>query len=368
ASQVAELAYDRLQETLAKLEEGDRWRNDLMARLERLEQTGALQEGQSSNLETELGQKLNQLESQLSKLENSEINNIKNWLTKLDGEINNMRNKISQFEQNQEVKTPDKNANNKKFIVISEEEQLLKDYNDPEKSVILSKNAITVSVTEESIDNSRLGVGKPIMRPKRRGNYWILKQGNSEYLVPSDTIIINEYSIEIMEKLFECQGINSEGYQDKFELLKPAKVSSIGEEKWQLSEPGKLIFTVQYSGLQLISTYQQNPRLLSRNAIEVWETDQSIDQRRLGGGQGAILQKHRKGNYWILNEGGIDYIVPRAGFKINEYNQETFANLFECQGYRLEYSGFKLIKPAIVSCVSRGEIWQLVESGVLQFY
>ena len=122
------------------------------------------------------------------------------------------------------------------------------------------------------------------------------------------------------------------------------------------------------SGLQLISTYQQNPRLLSRDAIEVSETDQSIDQRRLGGGQGAILQKNRKGNYWILNEGGNDYMVPKNNIKINEYSLETVTNLFECQGYRPEYSGFKLIKPAIVSCVSRGEVWQLVELGVLQFY
>ncbi|GGA57904.1 hypothetical protein [Okeania sp. KiyG1] len=122
------------------------------------------------------------------------------------------------------------------------------------------------------------------------------------------------------------------------------------------------------SGLQLISTYQQNPRLLSRNAIEVSETDQSIDQRRLGGGQGVILQKNRKGNYWILNEGGIDYMVPKNNIKINEYSSETVANLFECQGYRPEYSGFKLIKPAIVSSVSRGEVWQLEERGVLEFY
>ena len=122
------------------------------------------------------------------------------------------------------------------------------------------------------------------------------------------------------------------------------------------------------SGLQLILTYQQNPRLLSRNAIEVSETDQSIDKRRLGGGKGAILQKARRGNYWILNEGGTDYVVPKDNIKINEYNLETVRNLFECQGYRSEYSGFKLIKPAIVSYVSRGEVWQLVELGVLQFY
>ena len=122
------------------------------------------------------------------------------------------------------------------------------------------------------------------------------------------------------------------------------------------------------SGLQLILTYQQNPRLLSRNAIEVRETEQSIDQRRLGGGQGAILQKTRRGMYWILNEGGVDYMVPKNNIKINEFSLNTVANLFECQGYRSEYSGFKLIKPAIVSYVSRGEVWQLVELGVLQFY
>ena len=129
--------------------------------------------------------------------------------------------------------------------------------------------------------------------------------------------------------------------------------------------------TNQYSGssgLEFISTYEQNPRLLLKNAIEVSEADQSIDQRRLGGAQGVILQKVRRGNYWILNEGGTDYVVPKDNIKINEYNLETVRNLFECQGYRSEYSGFKLIKPAIVSYVSRGEVWQLVELGVLQFY
>ena len=127
-------------------------------------------------------------------------------------------------------------------LPLSEEEQLLKDYKDEEKRTVLSQNAITVSAATESIDNSRLGIGKSVLEKKRRGNYWILKQGSSQYLVPSDTININEYSIDTLKKLFECQGVNSEGSKGKFELLKPAKVSSIGEEKWQLSEPGKLEF------------------------------------------------------------------------------------------------------------------------------
>ena len=129
--------------------------------------------------------------------------------------------------------------------------------------------------------------------------------------------------------------------------------------------------THQYFGssdLQLISMYQHDARSLLKNAIEVSETEQSIDQRRLGGGQGAILQKVRRGNYCILNEGGVDYMVPKNNIKINEHSLETVKNLFECQGYRSGYSGFQLIKPARVSAISRGETWQLVELGVLQFY
>ena len=93
ASQVAELAYERLEKTyerlekiLAKLEEGDRWQSNLKECLERLEQVGSLQEKRFSNLESEfqrlaqlkpeLSEKLSQLQSQLSKLEKSEINNI----------------------------------------------------------------------------------------------------------------------------------------------------------------------------------------------------------------------------------------------------------------------------------------------------
>ena len=61
-------------------------------------------------------------------------------------------------------------------------------------------------------------------------------------ITTSTGLPINEYSIDTLKKLFECQGVNSEGSKGKFELLKPAKVSSSGEEKWQLSELGKLKF------------------------------------------------------------------------------------------------------------------------------
>ena len=114
--------------------------------------------------------------------------------------------------------------------------------------------------------------------------------------------------------------------------------------------------------------YQQNYRSLLKNAIQVSETDESIVQRRLGGAQGVIIQKVPRGNYCVLQEGGFDYIFPKNNIKINQYNLDMVANLFECQGYRSGYSGFQLIKPARVSAISRGEGWQVVERGVLQFY
>ncbi|MCL2935154.1 MAG: hypothetical protein MGU50_00460 [Trichodesmium sp. MAG_R02] len=119
--------------------------------------------------------------------------------------------------------------------------------------------------------------------------------------------------------------------------------------------------------LEFMLIYKEDPRSLSENAIEVSEADRSMVQPRISSTQAVIIQKVRRGNYWILNEADIDYMVPRHNIKINEYNSKTVANLFECQGYQSEYSGFQLIKPAKVSAISKGETWQLVERGILQF-
>lgn len=121
------------------------------------------------------------------------------------------------------------------------------------------------------------------------------------------------------------------------------------------------------SGPQLVSAYNNDPGSFSNNGIAVEETKQSIEQRRLGGNQPIVFEKNRRGNYSIVKEGAVEYMVPKSKLKINEFNRQAVAVLFECQGYRPEYSGFQLIKPARVYA-SRGESWQLVEPGVLQFY
>ena len=246
---------------------------------ENIRETSAHAATWEHNIKEQLVQMLEPFKSQLQELtqkqnnntasleaEREEINQINNENSKLQDELRPIKKLISLlgewFKNNPEylplsttidpqVKlqtstelntTREVEEEGKYQLPLSEEEQLLKDYKDEEKRTVLSQNAITVSAATESIDNSRLGIGKSVLEKQRRGSYWILKQGGSQYLVPSDTIKINEYSIDTLKNLFECQGVNSEGSKGKFELLKPAKVSSIGEEKWQLSEPGKLEF------------------------------------------------------------------------------------------------------------------------------
>lgn len=124
------------------------------------------------------------------------------------------------------------------------------------------------------------------------------------------------------------------------------------------------------SNVGWVETYNKNPDSFLKEVTEVSETEESIEARRLGTSQTAIFEKARrgKGNYGILIREGFNYLVPKANIKINEYNYETVETLFECQGYQSGYSNdFKLVKPAIVSPISSGEKWKLIELGVLQF-
>jgi DNA repair exonuclease SbcCD ATPase subunit len=120
---------------------------------------------------------------------------------------------------------------------------------------------------------------------------------------------------------------------------------------------------------ELAISYNEDPKKFStQNNVEVVsETEDSINQRRLGTSQ-AILTKDKRGNYWILTENGCEYMVPKDNFKINEYNYNTVQALFECLNYQASItSDFQLVKPAKVSFITGLEKWQLEDRGILQF-
>ncbi|MTJ52374.1 hypothetical protein FJR38_06670 [Anabaena sp. UHCC 0253] len=117
--------------------------------------------------------------------------------------------------------------------------QLVSTYNINSRS--LSHQAITVSESEYTAEQRHLGRDvAPILESNNRGNYWIIKEGNQEYIVPKGSMKINEHNYRTISTFFECLGY-SQNAQNNFTLVKPAKVASIGE-KWQLIEIGQLQF------------------------------------------------------------------------------------------------------------------------------
>lgn len=121
---------------------------------------------------------------------------------------------------------------------------------------------------------------------------------------------------------------------------------------------------------ELVNSYNADPKIFAdKNNVElVSETEESINQRRLGTSK-AILEKDRRGNYWILTDSGYEYLVPKGNFKINEPNSSTVQALFQCRDYQASSSSdFKLVKPAKVSFLTGLEKWQLDEHGILQFF
>ncbi|MGB7710364.1 MAG: hypothetical protein WBL95_12680 [Microcoleus sp.] len=119
---------------------------------------------------------------------------------------------------------------------------------------------------------------------------------------------------------------------------------------------------------KLITNYNQNPSTLLKSVAVVSETEESINNRRLGSSQPVVLEESRKGNYCIINEAGVNYMVPKENLKVNQYNYNTMEVLFECRGYQSGYSSsFQLVKPARVSLTS-GNKWQLIERGIVEFY
>jgi hypothetical protein len=120
-----------------------------------------------------------------------------------------------------------------------EESNLAKIYNRDRES--FSQQAINVTATEESLTKLIIGSSSRVIFEKnRRGNYSIIKENGTEYLVPSNNLRLNQHNYKAIEDFFDCKNLQLEG---NFELLKPARVSALpGGETWQLEERGILQF------------------------------------------------------------------------------------------------------------------------------
>jgi hypothetical protein len=118
---------------------------------------------------------------------------------------------------------------------------------------------------------------------------------------------------------------------------------------------------------QLVATYNQDKTSLSNEAIAtVAETQESLNQKRLGNNDTVTLENTSQKKYCIIEEDNDYYLIPHAKIKIDEYNIKTLESLFDCIHFTSEYSSFQLVKPAKVSSLD-SELWQLEEKGKLEF-
>jgi len=120
-----------------------------------------------------------------------------------------------------------------------EESNLARKYNDNRDA--FSQQAINVTATEDSLTKLEIGISSGVIFEKnRRGNYSIIKENGTEYLVPSNNLRLNQHNYKTIEDFFDCNNLQLEG---NFELLKPARVSALpGGETWQFEERGILQF------------------------------------------------------------------------------------------------------------------------------
>ncbi|BAZ14183.1 hypothetical protein NIES4071_60230 [Calothrix sp. NIES-4071] len=281
------------------------------------------------------------------------------------------------------------------------------------KPSFLTEHAITVSETLDSKKQRGLGISQSaIFQSDTSGKYWIISTKSSViYLVPQWDIKISHEDVITMLGIFEFHNYKPE-YAIKFKLIKPAKVSLLSQgenwvlvnlKQWILIQPGVIEFLplnaqnatenkVENSDTQhqqsreqtiidppsnepplsWVSYYNKSPesfsKYVSQVAIEVSETEDSIDQRRLGTNSSIVLEKTRSGraNFWVLFDQNELYLVPKIGVRFNNYNIAMVKPLFKVLGEPQGDYKFTLLKPAKVM-QTKEQNWQLLKPGVLQF-
>jgi hypothetical protein len=120
-----------------------------------------------------------------------------------------------------------------------------------------------------------------------------------------------------------------------------------------------------------LDSYNRNPDSFAQQyALTVVSEDAAnINDRRSGDSTDIILSESRNGNYWLIKENNITYLIPRPKVKIQEHNIRTVRGLFECSTFEPDYQSFTVVQPAIVSAQSLndGIKWKIEQKGELNF-
>ncbi len=132
-------------------------------------------------------------------------------------------------------------SNLNSIVIIDKVSQFVDTYNQDRNS-ISEKAKFMVAETQASLNQRRSGSSDTVtLENTSQKKYCIIEEDSDNYLVPHAKIKFDDFNKSTLESLFYCTNFTSD-YSD-FQLVKPAKVSQIDLETWQLEEKGKLDFS-----------------------------------------------------------------------------------------------------------------------------
>jgi outer membrane murein-binding lipoprotein Lpp len=174
----------------------------------------------------------------------SSFKNLGERVKDLENQISSVQSSIDNFSSSQltlSSQEPTTDLLEIEDLVLGSPKLKLIDTYHEEPSLIFLKG-IEVSETEESISNRQFNITNPIvLENNRQGNYLIVKEKKTDYLIPKPNLTINSDNYLSLEGLFECR--NYSPTYSSFKLIKPARVLGIlGGLNWCLEEKGILQF------------------------------------------------------------------------------------------------------------------------------
>jgi predicted nuclease with TOPRIM domain len=176
--------------------------------------------------------------------------------------------------------------------------------------------------------------------------------------------IVNPQIEQLTTKVsqFESQlnKVQQDRQQEKQDWL--SEKQNLQEQLQQSKSHAQNIFDSQFG---IIYDYNKTS-ILEKAIATVSITQKSWDNFKIRNNNQIEFKEIEQGNYLILKEENMNYLIPRENFRVAESKFEILQALFICIGYEIEYSDFQIIKPAKVSKGSSG-VWQLQEQGILVF-
>ncbi|MEG3436427.1 hypothetical protein V0288_04785 [Pannus brasiliensis CCIBt3594] len=140
---------------------------------------------------------------------------------------------------------------------------------------------LTNKVVKVAVDPSRLSSDSkiPMLTEQKNGNYWIvLVEDDTYWLLPKHGIRINQFNLETVRSLFDCQEYQLSEHGD-FILLQPAEVTIMPDGKeWRLDTKGILNFDPSYPAAESRARIQQARQEIDRLQSELAETKKQNEQ------------------------------------------------------------------------------------------